>query len=53
MDYLRELQDCRGGSMLEELDALNVEVTYRRALESSVAYMAFSACRSLHTAGGF
>lgn len=38
-DYLRELQDCRGGSMLEELDALNVEVTYRRALESSVAYM--------------
>ena len=38
-DYLRDLQDCRGGSMLEELDALNVEVTYRRALESSVAYM--------------
>lgn len=38
-DYLREMQDCRGGSMLEELDALNVEVTYRRALESSVAYM--------------
>lgn len=38
-DYLRELQDCRGSSMLEELDALNVEVTYRRALESSVAYM--------------
>ena len=38
-DYLRDLLDCRGGSMLEELDALNVEVTYRRALESSVAYM--------------
>ena len=38
-DYLQELLDCRGGSMLEELDALNVEVTYRRALESSVAYM--------------
>ena len=38
-DYLRELLDCRGGSMLEELDALNVKVTYRRALESSVAYM--------------
>ena len=38
-DYLRNLLDCRGGSMLEELDALNVEVTYRRALESSVAYM--------------
>ena len=38
-DYLRDLLDCRGDSMLEELDALNVEVTYRRALESSVAYM--------------
>ena len=38
-DYLRDLLDCRGGSMLEELDALNVEVTYRRALQSSVAYM--------------
>ena len=38
-DYLRDLLDCRGGSMLEELDALNVEVTYRRALESNVAYM--------------
>ena len=38
-DYLRDLLDCCGGSMLEELDALNVEVTYRRALESSVAYM--------------
>ena len=38
-DYQRDLLDCRGGSMLEELDALNVEVTYRRALQSSVAYM--------------
>ena len=38
-DYLRDLLDCRDGSMLEELDALNVEVTYRRALESSVAHM--------------
>ena len=38
-DYLRDLLDCRGGSMLEELDALNVGVTYRRTLESSVAYM--------------
>ena len=38
-DYLRDMLDCRGGSMLEELDALNVEVTYRRALQSSVAYM--------------
>ena len=38
-DYLRDLLDCRDDSMLEELDALNVEVTYRRALECSVAYM--------------
>ena len=38
-DYLRDLRDCRDGSMLEELDELNVEVTYRRALQSSVAYM--------------
>ena len=38
-DYLRDLLDCRDGSMLEELDALNVEVTYRRALQSSIAYM--------------
>ena len=38
-DYLRDLRDCRDGSMLEELDELNVEVAYRRALESSVAYM--------------
>lgn len=41
-DYLRDLLDCRGGSMLEELDALNVEVTYRRALQSSVAYVAIN-----------
>ena len=38
-DYLRDLLDCRDGSMLEELDALNVEVTYGRALQSSIAYM--------------
>ena len=31
-DYLRDLLDCRDGSMLEELDMLNAEVTYRRAL---------------------
>ena len=38
-DNLRDLLDCRDGSMLEELDMLNAEVTYRRALQSSVAYM--------------
>lgn len=38
-DYLRDLRGCREDSLLEELDDLNVEVSYRRALESSVAYM--------------
>lgn len=38
-DYLRDLKDCRADSLLEELDELNVEVFYRRALESSIAYM--------------
>ena len=38
-DYLRDLMDCRKDSLLEELDDLNVEVAYKRALESSVAYM--------------
>jgi len=38
-DYLRDLRDCREDSLLEELDDLNVEVSYRRALESSIAYM--------------
>lgn len=38
-DYLRDLRDCRAGSLLEELDDLNVEASYRRALESSIAYM--------------
>ena len=38
-DYLRDLKDCRTDSLLEELDELNVEVFYRRALESSIAYM--------------
>ena len=38
-DYLRDLKDCREDSLLEELDDLNVEVSYRKALESSIAYM--------------
>lgn len=41
-DYLRDLQTCREGSFLEELDALNVEVEYRQTLESSIAYMLMS-----------
>ena len=38
-DYLRDLLNCREDSLLEELDDLNVEVSYRRTLESSIAYM--------------
>ena len=38
-DYLQDLQNCREDSLLEELDALNLEVFYRDALEVSVAYM--------------
>lgn len=38
-DYLRDVQNCREDSLLEELDDLNLEVFYRDALEVSVAYM--------------
>ena len=38
-DYLQDLHDCREDSLLEELDDLNLEVFYRKALEASVAYM--------------
>lgn len=41
-DYLPDLLDCRAGSLLEELDGLSVEVAYRNALESSIAYMMMS-----------
>jgi N12 class adenine-specific DNA methylase len=43
-DYLHDLMDCREGSFLEELDDPNVEVEYRTALQSSVAYMLLSRC---------
>ena len=38
-DYLQDLRECREDSLLEELDDLNLEVSYRDALEVSVAYM--------------
>ncbi len=38
-DYLRDLKNCREDSFLEELDDLNVEVSYRHAVQASVAYM--------------
>jgi hypothetical protein len=43
-DYLSELMDCRESSFLEELDDLNVEVIFKDALKSSVAYMALVRC---------
>lgn len=43
-DYLAELHDCSAGSYLEELDELNVEVTYKTALQNSVAYMLLARC---------
>ncbi|MGF7018882.1 N12 class adenine-specific DNA methylase/adenine-specific DNA methylase [Lachnospiraceae bacterium PF1-21] len=38
-DYLQELGYCLEGSFLEGLDVDNLKVTYRQALESSIAYM--------------
>ena len=43
-DYLSELMDCREDSFLEELDGLNVEVIFKDALKSSVAYMLLVRC---------
>ena len=43
-DYLTDLLYCREDSFLEELDELNVEVIYRNALQSSVAYMLLTRC---------
>lgn len=43
-DYLADLMDCRKDSFLEELDDLNMEVTYRNALQNSVAYMLLTRC---------
>ena len=43
-DYLDDLLLSKEGSFLEELDDLNVEVTYRNALQNSVAYMLLTRC---------
>ena len=43
-DYLQDLRDCREDSLLEELDDLNLEVSYRRLAENSVAFMLLSRC---------
>lgn len=38
-DYLTELKYYKENSFLEELDDLNIEVEYRRALENSIGFM--------------
>ena len=43
-DYLAELKNWRKDSFLEELDDLNLEVSYRRLAENSVAFMLFTRC---------
>ena len=43
-DYLSQLKDFTKDSFLEELDDLNVEVSYRRLVTNSVAYMLMSRC---------
>ena len=43
-DYLSELQTLTEGSFLEELDELNLEVEYRRAVENSIGYMLLVRC---------
>ena len=43
-DYLAELRRYKGGSFLEELDDLNLEVRYRTLLSDSVGYMLLARC---------
>ena len=43
-DYLFELKTLTEGSFLEELDELNLEVEYRRAVENSIGYMLLVRC---------
>ena len=51
-DYLSELKNLTEGSFLEELDDLNLEVLYRKALENSIGYMLAVRC-GLDPAGTF
>ena len=43
-DYLSELKTLTEGSLLEELDELNLEVEYRRAVQNSIGYMLLVRC---------
>ena len=51
-DYLTELKYYKENSFLEELDDLNIEVEYRRALENSIGYMLLARC-GIEPAGYF
>ena len=43
-DYLSELKTLTEGSFLEELDELNLEVEYCRAVQNSIGYMLLVRC---------
>ena len=43
-DYLAELKTLTEGSFLEELDELNLEVEYRRAVQNNIGYMLLVRC---------
>ena len=43
-DYLTELKYYKENSFLEELEDLNIEVEYRRALENSIGFMLLARC---------
>lgn len=43
-DYLSELKTLTEGSFLEELDELNLEVEYHRAVQNSIGYMLLVRC---------
>lgn len=43
-DYLSELKNLTEGSFLEELDELNLEVEYRKAVQNSIGYMLLVRC---------
>ena len=43
-DYAADLMDCRENSFLEEFDALNVEVVFKRLVKNSMAYMLMTRC---------
>ena len=43
-DYLKRLEYYKENSFLEDLDELNLKVTFREALQNSIGYMLLSRC---------